>query len=127
MIGRTLTLERAPLTIVGVTPPGFFGLNPGRSFDVAVPFGVEPLIRGASQSRLNRRTSWWLSVMVRLKRGQSLEDATALMRTLQAGIREATLPPPRPGDTLDEYLSEPFAFVMPRAVNPASETSTDGP
>ena len=49
--------------------------------------------------------------MVRLKRGQSLEDATTLMRTLQAGIREATLPPPRPGETLDDYLSEPFAFV----------------
>ena len=111
VIGRTLTLDRAPLTIVGVTPPGFFGLNPGRSFDVAVPFGVEPLVRGAGQSRLNQRTSWWLSVMVRLKRGQSLADATALMQTLQAGIREATLPPPRPGDTLDEYLSEPFAFV----------------
>ena len=59
VIGRTLTLERVPLTIVGVTPPGFFGLNPGRSFDVAVPFGVEPLIRG-SESRLDRRTSWWL-------------------------------------------------------------------
>jgi len=111
VVGRTLTLDRAPLTIVGVTPPGFFGLNPGRSFDLAVPFGVEPLIRGSAESRLNRRTSWWLSVMVRLKRGQSLEDATALMRTLQAGIREATLPPPRPGATLDEYLSEPFAFV----------------
>ena len=111
VVGRTLTLDRAPLTIVGVTPPGFFGLNPGRSFDVAVPFGVEPLIRSAAESRLNRRTSWWLSVMVRLKRGQSLEEATALMRTLQAGIREATLPPPRPGVTLDEYLSEPFAFV----------------
>ena len=35
VIGRTLTLERVPLTIVGVTPPGFFGLTVGRSFDVA--------------------------------------------------------------------------------------------
>jgi putative ABC transport system permease protein len=110
VIGRTLTLERVPLTIVGVTPPGFFGLTVGRSFDVAIPFGVEPLIR-ASESRLDRRTSWWLSVMVRLKRGQSIEDATAFLRILQPGIREATLPPPRPGDTLDGYLSEPFTFV----------------
>jgi putative ABC transport system permease protein len=52
VIGRTLTVERVPLTIVGVTPPGFSGLNVGRSFDVAVPFGIEPLIRGTSQSRL---------------------------------------------------------------------------
>ena len=110
-IGRTLTLDRVPTTIVGVTPPGFFGLTVGRSFDVAIPIGVEPLIRGAGESRLSRRTSWWLSVMVRLKGGQSLEDATAVMRSLQPRIKEATMPPPRPGDPVDEYLSKPFMFV----------------
>ena len=99
-----------PLTIVGVTPPGFFGLTPGRSFDVVIPLGVEPLIRG-HESRLDRRTSWWLQVFVRLKGGQSIEAATALMQTLQPGIREATLPPPGPGRNLDRYLADPFTFV----------------
>jgi predicted permease len=110
VIGRTLTLERVPLTIAGVTPAGFFGLAPGRSFDVVIPLGVEPLIRG-SESRLDRRTSWWLQVYVRLKRGQSLEAATALMQTLQPGIRDATLPPANPDGTADEYLDDPFTFV----------------
>jgi putative ABC transport system permease protein len=114
-IGRTLTLERVPMTVIGVTPPGFFGLNVGRSFDVAVPFGVEPLVRGASASRLNRRTSWWLSIMVRLKRGQSLEEASAILRTLQPGVREATLPPPRPGEAMDRYLNEPLTLVSAAA------------
>jgi putative ABC transport system permease protein len=109
-IGRTLTLERVPVTIVGVTPPGFFGLATGRSFDVVIPLGVEPLIRG-SESRLDRRTSWWLQVFVRLKHGQSIEAATALMQTLQPGIREATLPPSSPGRSLDRYLADPFTFV----------------
>jgi predicted permease len=109
-IGRTLTLERVPLTIVGVTPPGFFGLVPGRSFDVVIPLGLEPLIRG-SESRLDRRTSWWLQVYVRLKHGQSIEAATALVQTLQPGIREATLPPSSPGGSRDQYLDEPFTFV----------------
>jgi predicted permease len=115
VIGRTLTLERVPVTIVGVTPPGFFGLTIGRSFDVAVPFGAEPLIRGANESRLNRRTSWWLSVMVRLKRGQALEEATTILQALQSGLREATLPPPRPGDTMDDYLTEPLTLVSAAA------------
>jgi len=109
-IGRTLMLERVPLTIVGVTPPGFFGVNVGRSFDVAVPFGAEPLIRG-TESRLNGRTSWWLSVMVRLKRGQSLVEGTAALRSLQPAIREATMPPPRPGVSPDRYLAEPFTLI----------------
>ena len=110
MIGRTLTLGRVPLTIVGVTPPGFFGVAPGRSFEVVVPLGAEPLIRG-SESRLDRRTSWWLQVFVRLKPGQSREAAAALMQTLQPGIREATFPPASPGRNLDEYLDDPFTFV----------------
>ena len=75
-----------------------FRVAPGRSFDVVVPLGAEPLIRG-SESRLDRRTSWWLQVFVRLKHGQSIEAATALMQTLQPGIREATLPPSSPGGT----------------------------
>jgi putative ABC transport system permease protein len=109
VIGRTLTIERVPLTIVGVTPPGFFGVVPGRSFDVVVPLGAEPLLRG-SESRLDRRTSWWLQVFVRLKPGQSREAAATLMQTLQPGIREATLPPPSPGRDIARYLTDPFTF-----------------
>ena len=40
------TVERVPFTIVGVTPPTFFGAEVGRTFDVAIPLGTEPLIRG---------------------------------------------------------------------------------
>ena len=47
---------------------------------------------------------------MRLKPGQSIEAATALMQTLQPGIREATLPPPSPGRNLDRYLADPFTF-----------------
>ena len=40
VIGRSLVVERVPFTIVGVTPPGFFGLDVGRTFDVAIPLGT---------------------------------------------------------------------------------------
>ena len=110
VIGRTLTVQRVPLTIVGVTPPGFFGVAPGLSFDIVVPLGAEPLLRG-SESRLDRRTSWWLRVFVRLKPGQSRESAATLMQTLQPGIREATLPPPSPGQNGSRYLADPFTLV----------------
>ena len=35
-IGRSLTVERVPFTIVGVAPPQFFGVDVGRTFDVAI-------------------------------------------------------------------------------------------
>ena len=74
-IGRSLTVERVPYTIVGVTPPQFFGVDVGRTFDVAVPIGTVTLIRGPRA--LERRSSWWLRIMIRLKPGQSAEAATA--------------------------------------------------
>jgi putative ABC transport system permease protein len=109
VIGRTLMLERVPFTVIGVTPPGFFGVTPGRSFDVVVPLGAEPLVRGG-ESRLDRRTSWWLQVFVRLKPGQSREAAASLVRTLQSGIREATMPPPGPNGSRDRHLPDPLTL-----------------
>ena len=46
VVGRSLRLDGVPFTIVGVTPPDFFGAEVGRTFDVVVPLQTEPLIRG---------------------------------------------------------------------------------
>ena len=87
VVGRQLTVQRIPFTIVGVMPPGFFGPDVGRMTDVMLPFAAEPLIRGP-ESRLAAKGSWWLQIMVRLKPGQSLEQANAALRVIQAQITE---------------------------------------
>src|SRR5207244_740723 len=71
VVGRTLTVENTPFTIVGVTPPNFFGADVGRTFDVAVPLGDDPLLRGRA-TRLDERSRYWLNIMGRLKAGQTL-------------------------------------------------------
>jgi hypothetical protein len=55
-IGRTITLDGHSFSIVGVTPASFFGVEVGRSFDVAVPLCAEPFSRGA-RTALDKRTS----------------------------------------------------------------------
>jgi len=45
-IGQRITIEHVPFTIVGVTPPAFFGADVGRTFDVIVPIGTDSLVRG---------------------------------------------------------------------------------
>src|SRR5262249_45411405 len=60
-IGRTISIERVPFTIVGVTPPGFFGPDVGSSFDVAIPLATERLIRGEASALAGRR-SWWMNI-----------------------------------------------------------------
>jgi putative ABC transport system permease protein len=109
-IGKRLDLERVGFTIIGVTGPDFFGPDVGRAFDVAVPIGVEPLVRG-KESWLDARSTWWLTVMARLKPGQSVDAGTAAIRGVQPQIREATMPPDwRPSDK-DRYLKEKFTLV----------------
>jgi putative ABC transport system permease protein len=64
----SVTIERTPFTIIGVTPAGFFGTEVGRAFDVALPLGAEALIRG-SQTFLKApfdRFNYWLVVALRL-------------------------------------------------------------
>jgi predicted permease len=87
IVGRQLTVRRIPFTIVGVMPPEFFGADVGRTTDVMLPFAAEPLITGP-ESRLAAKSSWWLQIMVRLKPGQSLEQANAALRVVQGRITE---------------------------------------
>ena len=87
VVGRQLTVQRVPFTIVGVMPPGFFGPDVGRVMDVMLPFAAEPLIRG-QESELASKGSWWLQIMVRLKPGQGLEQTNAALRAAQPQIVE---------------------------------------
>ncbi len=108
ILGRTLTLDRVPFRIVGVAPPGFFGIDVGRAFDVAVPLAAEALVAGRD-SRLDRRSTWWLSVLVRLQEGQTIDQAAAAIRGVHPQIREATIPADSRSPEL--YLRNAFSFV----------------
>src|SRR6185369_11847492 len=109
VLGRRLTIERVPFTIVGVTPASFFGPDVGRAFDVAIPLATEPLIR-PRDSALDERSTWWMNIGARLKPGQTPEEASALLRALQPQIRAATLPSLNP-EGRAQYLAEPLTFV----------------
>ncbi len=110
VVGKPLTLERVTFTVIGVTPPEFFGTDVGRTFDVAIPIGVEPLIRG-KESALDRRSNWWLNVMVRLRPGQTMASATTALRGVQPQIRAATIPQDWREEDKQRYLVETFELA----------------
>ena len=88
-IGRPLMLDGKTFQIVGVTPPGFFGFEVGRTFDVAAPLCAA----GAwDPATLEQRNLWWLVVMGRLKPGWTVEQAAGQIRGLSAGLFAATVP-----------------------------------
>ena len=111
VVGKTLTLNRvkSPFRIIGVTPPGFFGPVVGRHFDVAIPFGTEPLF-APRRSLLDQRVTWWVTIAARLGPGQTIASLTTAFRAIQPRVRAATLPEGEPSDGSSEYLRRPFSL-----------------
>jgi predicted permease len=110
-IGRTMMVNRAPVTIVGVTPAAFLGPEVGRGFEIAVPIGSAPAI-------LNDR-AWgkpegrsYLAVMLRLKPGQTRDAAAALLRGLQHQIIDGAMPRTGIwGQAQDDMMKDPFVLT----------------
>ncbi|MBI3402302.1 MAG: ABC transporter permease [Acidobacteria bacterium] len=109
VIGTPVTIERVPFTIIGVTPPDFFGVEVGRAFDVAVPITADALMRG--RGTFLDQFSWRLTVIVRLKPGESIDHATSTLRGLQPRIREAAMPLDWPARSLATFLTDPLTLV----------------
>ena len=106
-LGETLEIDRVRFTIVGVTPPDFFGLDVGHSVDLMFPLETEPLLR-----RLPARTgTWpWLHITARLRPGETLASATAAMRAVQPQIRRNTIPDYLRTEDREAYLQAPWTM-----------------
>jgi putative ABC transport system permease protein len=108
-VGKSLRLNSVLFTIVGVTPPEFFGPEVGRSVDIVVPISTEPLLRGRD-SQLDESAANFLTLMARVKAGQSIDAAAAAFRSVQAEIRQATVGQ-WSRDVAERYLTSPFTAV----------------
>jgi predicted permease len=103
VVGRKILIGKNRVEVIGVTPPEFSGLEVGRRFDVALPICSEEAWH-PGEGRLDSGTTWWLTVMGRLKPGVSMGRAEALFRANSAGIFEATLPTGYPKESVKPYL-----------------------
>jgi predicted permease len=78
VVGSTLRLTGYPMTVIGVSPQGFDGLDPGQVTDLRVPLAMQSELRGAARAQAstpNHRGAWELNIVARLKRGVSVEQA----------------------------------------------------
>lgn len=81
IVGRRIAINSVTFTIVGVTMPEFFGLQPGAALDVSMPFAVQPqLLPNFAEPGVSIFTAadhWWIEIMGRLKPGITEEQAHA--------------------------------------------------
>jgi predicted permease len=109
-IGEKLTINKHLFPIVGVASRDFYGVEVGRSFDVALPLCAEPLVNG-EDTQLKNQIGWWLSVMGRLKPGWTMERAAAQLRAISPNIFEATLPPQYNPSNAKHYLEAKLTAI----------------
>ena len=95
VVGRKILVNDYPMDIVGVSAPGFAGLDPASSPDIRVPILMAPVMTPGRDDLGNRR-SQWIQLFARLKDGYSIDAArTSLQpvfqRMLHEEIREPAL------------------------------------
>jgi predicted permease len=88
VIGKTFRRLDTVFTIVGVTPPEFFGVVVGREPDITVPIAMDAQVRGG-KSWLDEPNYNWLSMMGRLKPGRSIKQAEAEAKNIFTNITAA--------------------------------------
>jgi putative ABC transport system permease protein len=110
VVGHKLTLSDRQLQVIGVTPPSFFGLEVGKSFDVALPICADPMFSGANP-RLDSGTNWWLMITGRLKPGWTTSQASAQISSISTSLFRETLPANYPTVSVNDYLNSKLEVV----------------
>ncbi len=101
IIGSSFVVNSRPFTIVGITPPGFFG-ETLRSDPPAlwIPLQQEPMLAGTNS--ILKQTNAWLRVIGRLRPGATTDGLAARF----TGIMRQWLVTDFVGDMLKEYLPQ---------------------
>jgi macrolide transport system ATP-binding/permease protein len=94
VIGKAVTVNGYPFTVVGIAPPEFTGTIAGTVPDVYVPLMMQARVSPAAGLDLlfgprSRSLSGWLQVLGRLKPDVSREQAAAAMNVLGGHIARA--------------------------------------
>src|SRR5262245_19645145 len=87
VINQTLVVNGHPMTIVGVTQPGFAGIQVGRSADVVVPMMMKAQMT-PTWNDLDNRRSRWLTIMGRRRPGVSMTQVESQMNVIYRQVNE---------------------------------------
>ncbi|HKV62936.1 MAG TPA: ABC transporter permease [Candidatus Acidoferrum sp.] len=90
-IGGTISLDHHTFPVVGVSAPGFYGVDTGSKYDVAVPICAATVFDG-KDSRLEHRSWWWLQIMARLRPAMTAGELQARLAVISPVVFGGAVP-----------------------------------
>jgi putative ABC transport system permease protein len=109
-IGQTLLLNGVPVTIIGVSPPGFAGANVGQTADVTLPAAALPAVTPQMAGLLGKG-NFWLRTLARPKAGLSTAEAAVRLNTVWRQSADTLIAPHWSVAQRKEMASARFAFT----------------
>lgn len=91
VIGKPISLDRVPHTVIGVAPEGFYGTFVGYAFDFWVPASMQEAFDYSNRYLLEDRGGRWIEGFVFLKPGVSSQSAQQELNSITQRL-EATYP-----------------------------------
>jgi predicted permease len=95
VVGKKILVNNYPMTIVGVSAPGFAGIDPVRSPQIRIPILMKSVVMPSQQwIQVDNRRSRWVQIFARLKPGYTAQSAQSALQVLYTQIRryEMSLP-----------------------------------
>ena len=100
VVGQEIVINGKPMTVIGVSPPGFYGTELGRSPDIRLPMMMATVVRPAPANRLQNPEQRWLTILGRRKAGIGTAEAQASVDVLYHQALEGEL------SLLDSHTTE---------------------
>jgi predicted permease len=82
VIGKSITLNRVPFTIIGVAEPRFDALSPGRIIQIWMPLSAQRQLDVPWDNRDADPNYWWLVMVGRMKPGVSRSQTQAAVSAI---------------------------------------------
>ena len=95
VMGKTITLNQVPFTLIGVTPAPFFGLQVGDSPDITLPMTALDRL-STSPPDWNGAFDSWIQIMGRLKPEVTREEAQAEFKVIHHQVLTDFAPTVKP-------------------------------
>jgi putative ABC transport system permease protein len=91
VLNKVLLINNVEMTVVGVSPPGFFGVQVGQTPDIFVPMMMTAQMTLSGET-LDGWNDYWIKVLARRKPGVSEKQAEAGINTVYRPLLEEQLP-----------------------------------